>query len=160
MPLLMLACLAAIGGLAGLSAIPFEASESGIAHAAPWAAMATLACLLLAVPVALTRPGPIWFLPAWLGFGIGLAGWSLLALPHGTGATGAEIAGLLLPVAVFCLAGNWAALPPGLWRTAAASGAGSAATIRLVVLPLAWRGLLGTAIVVFILAIGLLGGLV
>ncbi len=152
-PLLLFALFVAVAVVAGLpTPVPGWAVVAG--HVLSLAVGATLACLLVALPVVLIRPGWVWLLPAWVGLGPALAGASLILQDTGPFASIARAAILSLPVAVFCLAGSWADGSPVSWQAAAGSGAGRFATLRHVVLPLAWRGLLTAGAAVLILAIG------
>jgi ABC-type spermidine/putrescine transport system permease subunit I len=148
-PLVLLA--AAMAGAAAAGLAGRDAGE--LARCLGLAAIATLACLALAVPAALARPGWAWLAPAWLGAG---AGWSLLPLPAGGLAHAFVTAAALLPVAVLCLAGGAPGLSTAERRAAASLGADGPSVLRRLVPRAVWPGVWRAGLLVFVLSAGLL----
>lgn len=155
-PLLLLALGSALAGLVGVLGLPPASLARGALDVLPMAAPATLICLALAAPAMATAPGSIWLAAAWLGLGPGLAAWSLIAAPPLGLGLAAETALMLLPVAIFCLADPRDHAAARLGRAAASSGAGRLATLLHAVLRPAWTRVLNTALLVGVLATGLL----
>ena len=155
-PLLALVlCACAVAGTGLVSSLAVVAGRAW--HALPLAAASTLLCLVASLPAAMDRPGIPWLLPAWLAVGVGAAGWSLILVPQTSAARAVQVAVLLLPLAVLGVAGAFSAAPDGLFRAAAAAGAGPLATGRLLSRA-AMPGVIRTALAVFALSLACLAG--
>jgi len=122
------------------------------------AAVASVICLILAVPAASLRPSLLWLVPLVANWASGVAGWSLLPLPLAADvwmrSFGAAV--LLLPVMVLVLGAWWRLIPSGLGETAATCGAPPSRaffhSVLVPALPGAARGLA----LVFVLALGVM----
>jgi ABC-type spermidine/putrescine transport system permease subunit I len=130
--------------------IHLAAQPASALRAIGLAVCATLACLLLASPVVLSRRPAAWMVPA-----AGVAALGLLQLHAGAAHDAARAACAGLPLMALALLALWSTVPPGILHAAAAAGAPPAARARLF-LALALPTAAIACLPVFLLCLGLL----